>query len=157
MYSVHVFSQSATHKQDSIPSKEVLSFRVVESIPVYSGCENSPNKNHCFNIRIRKFIGRHFNTDSAKCLKYEKVYDKKLKKEVLVCKEEIKGERVVIRTSFVIDTLGYTTKIIAKSRYPSLSEEAIRVIKKLPRFKPGVQRGRKVRVRYRLPITFNIL
>ncbi|MBE2247873.1 MAG: energy transducer TonB [Candidatus Competibacteraceae bacterium] len=35
-------------------------------------------------------------------------------------------------------------------------EEAERVIKKLPGFTPGKQRGRPVRVQYRLPIAFTL-
>jgi TonB family protein len=35
-------------------------------------------------------------------------------------------------------------------------EEAIRVIKSMPNFKPGTQNGHPVRVRYNLPINFNL-
>jgi TonB family protein len=37
-----------------------------------------------------------------------------------------------------------------------LLEEAIRVIKKMPNWKPGFQRGKTVRVRYTVPINFRI-
>ncbi|MDT7830747.1 energy transducer TonB [Flavobacteriaceae bacterium S356] len=142
---------------DSLKKPETVSIRVIERVPVYKGCEDDLNKNNCLNNKIRRFIGRHFNVNDAKCLEYKTEYDKKLKKEVKVCTKEVKAGRVTIKTTFVIDTIGYTTDIKALSPYPLLNEEAVRVIKKLPKFKPGFQRGRKVRVRYRLPIMFNIL
>ncbi len=37
-----------------------------------------------------------------------------------------------------------------------LEDEAIRVIKAMPKWTPGKQRGRNVRVAYRLPITFTL-
>lgn len=151
-----VFSQNEK-AHDSLKKLEEVSIRVIEEVPIYQGCENAPNKNNCLNNKIRRFVGKHFNVYDAKCLEYKTEYDKKSKKEIKVCKKEVKAGRVIIKTTFVIDTLGYTTDIKALSPYPSLNEEAVRVVKKLPQFKPGVQRGRKVRVRYRLPITFNIL
>jgi len=151
-----VFSQSE-EVHDSLKEPDEISIRIIEKVPVYKGCENDPNKNNCLNNKIRRFIGRNFNVYEAKCLEYKTKYDRKSKKEIKVCKKEVKAGRVVIKTTFVIDTLGYITDIKALSSYPSFNKEAIRVVKKLPRFKPGVQRGRKVRVRYRLPITFSIL
>ena len=35
-------------------------------------------------------------------------------------------------------------------------EEAIRVIKAMPKWKPGMQKGKPVRVRYTLPVTFRL-
>ncbi len=37
-----------------------------------------------------------------------------------------------------------------------LEDEAIRVVKAMPKWTPGKQRGRNVRVAYRLPITFTL-
>ena len=37
-----------------------------------------------------------------------------------------------------------------------LEDEAIRVVKTMPKWTPGKQRGRNVRVAYRLPITFTL-
>lgn len=39
---------------------------------------------------------------------------------------------------------------------PLLDEEAIRVIKGLPKFKPGEQNGKKVNVWYSIPVTFKL-
>jgi TonB family protein len=46
---------------------------------------------------------------------------------------------------------------VLKGVYPSLDDEAIRVIKKMSkRWKPGTLRGEPVRVRYNLPISFQL-
>lgn len=45
---------------------------------------------------------------------------------------------------------------IIKNVHDSLSREAIRVVKKFPRWKPGKQNGVPVNVRYRLPIKFKL-
>jgi TonB family protein len=37
-----------------------------------------------------------------------------------------------------------------------LDEEVIRVIGAMPDWKPGLQNGRPVNVRYRVPVTFNL-
>ncbi|MCC8154827.1 MAG: energy transducer TonB, partial [Tannerellaceae bacterium] len=39
---------------------------------------------------------------------------------------------------------------------PSLDKEALRVIGTMPKWKPGKQRGKAVRVRYTLPIVFRL-
>jgi protein TonB len=39
---------------------------------------------------------------------------------------------------------------------PNLDKEAIRVLRKLPKFKPGEQRGKPVRVKYSVPVRFKL-
>ena len=38
----------------------------------------------------------------------------------------------------------------------SCDQEALRVVKKMPRWKPGMQNGKAVKVYYRLPVTFRL-
>lgn len=58
-----------------------------------------------------------------------------------------------IKVKFVIDPNGYVKDItIAESTIPELNDEAIRVIKTLPRWQPGFQRARFVNVSYTVPI-----
>jgi TonB family protein len=48
--------------------------------------------------------------------------------------------------------------VIEKGVAPSLDEEALRIVKKMSgKWQPGKLRGRKVRVRYRLPINFELM
>ena len=52
---------------------------------------------------------------------------------------------------------GSITEIkVPKPGFPSLDAEAIRVIKAMPKWKPGYQRGQAVRVLLTLPITFRL-
>lgn len=39
---------------------------------------------------------------------------------------------------------------------PSLDQEALRIVNKMPKWKPGTQNGVAMRVKYRLPITFTL-
>lgn len=39
---------------------------------------------------------------------------------------------------------------------PSLDQEALRIVNKMPKWKPGMQNGVAMRVKYRLPITFTL-
>lgn len=41
-----------------------------------------------------------------------------------------------------------------RSPAEELSSEAIRLVKSMPKWKPGKQRGKAVRVKYVLPVTF---
>ena len=46
--------------------------------------------------------------------------------------------------------------IIMRSVDPYLDKEALRVIKMMPKWKPGKQRGKAVRVKYTVPVTFKL-
>ena len=68
-----------------------------------------------------------------------------------------KGIEGKVITNFCIDENGKVKDVkILKSVYPSLNEEAMRVISEMPVWKPGIQYGRKVKVYYSLPITFKL-
>ena len=63
--------------------------------------------------------------------------------------------RVIVQ--FVIDTLGnICEERVVRSIDPQLDGEAIRLVRNMPQWKPGTQRGRPVRVRFTLPITFKL-
>lgn len=60
-----------------------------------------------------------------------------------------------VYVKFVINTDGSVTEVqIARGVDPSLDKEAIRVVKSMPKWKPGKQRGKAVRVSYTVPINF---
>lgn len=59
--------------------------------------------------------------------------------------------------SFVVNTDGSLTDIhVLKGIGFGCDEEAIRVIQKMPNWRPGKQSGRAVRVKYNLPIVFTL-
>jgi len=58
---------------------------------------------------------------------------------------------------FVVKSDGSVDRIeVIRGIDPSLDNEAIRVVKKLPRFKPGKQGGVAVPVWFLLPVTFRL-
>ena len=58
---------------------------------------------------------------------------------------------------FVVERDGTLTNIqVLQSPDSSLSDEAVRVLKTSPKWKPGKQRNQTVRVKYTLPIDFRI-
>ncbi|MCH5175125.1 MAG: energy transducer TonB [Prevotellaceae bacterium] len=62
-----------------------------------------------------------------------------------------------VMVSFVVNKDGSIVdpKII-RSVDPSLDKEAIRVVSAMPKWTPGRQRGKTVRVKYSLPVTFRL-
>ncbi len=60
-----------------------------------------------------------------------------------------------VYVTFVVSPQGTVTNVeVTRGVYPKLDEEAVRVVNNLPRFSPGKQRGKPVRVRYSVPINF---
>ena len=46
--------------------------------------------------------------------------------------------------------------VVVRSVDPYLDKEALRVIQMMPKWKPGKQRGKAVRVKYTVPVTFKL-
>lgn len=67
--------------------------------------------------------------------------------------DSTKETRVIVR--FVINPDGSVSDVtIRRHLSKKLDEEAVRVVKMLPKFKPGEQQGKPVKVYYNLPIDF---
>jgi len=113
-------------------------FAVIENVPEYPGCERGSNaeKRKCMSDKIAKFVQRKFDTDLAGDL-------------------GLSG-RQRISVIFKIDKSGNVTGVRSRAPHPRLEKEAARVIKMLPKMKPGRQRGKPVIVPYSLPITFQV-
>ena len=64
------------------------------------------------------------------------------------------GGRVMVM--FVVETDGSITNVrVARKVFPSLDKEAVRVVKAMPKWKPGKEKGRAVRVNFTLPVVFS--
>ncbi len=117
---------------------EDVPFAIIEDVPVYPGCKGSKKKlRACLQAKISKLINRKFNADLASDL----------------------GLSPGIKRIFVmfkIDKTGRVVDIRARAPHKRLQEEAIRVIKLIPRMIPGKQRGKPVGVKYSLPIAFKV-
>ncbi|MDD3280163.1 MAG: energy transducer TonB [Bacteroidales bacterium] len=65
------------------------------------------------------------------------------------------GIEGTVIVGFVVERDGSITNVkILRGKAQSIDEEAVRVAKKMPKWKPGKQRGRTVRAQFRMPITF---
>jgi protein TonB len=67
------------------------------------------------------------------------------------------GIQGTVSCNFVVNADGSVVDVqVARPLDPNLDKEAIRVLKLLPKFKPGEQRGKPVRVKYSLPVKFRL-
>lgn len=101
-------------------------FFIVEDMPEFPGGE----------MALRTYI--------ASAIKYP----------VIAQENGIQG-RVICQ--FVVNRDGSIVDVeVVRSVDPSLDKEAIRVIKSMPKWSPGKQRGKPVRVKYTLPVNFKL-
>ena len=118
---------------------EDVPFAIIEDIPVFPGCEKGTKaeKKACFSSSIRRHINKKFDISLANDLGLTEG-----KKRIFVM--------------FTISETGEITDIQSRAPHPRLQQEAERLVKSLPKITPGKQRGRPVRVKYSLPITFEV-
>ena len=103
---------------------EIFSFVIIEDKPEFPGGDAA----------LLNYIGKH--------TKYPEI-----------AKENGITGRVFV--GFVIGKKGEVTNVkVLRSVDPYLDKEAIRVVKSMPRWKPGKQRGKAVKVSYQVPIKF---
>lgn len=123
-------------------SKEIkIPDGMIEHVPIYPECEKvfgNKARKKCMSVKITEFVNKNYNTDIAK-------------------KYGVPGnQRIKIYVIFKIDKKGGVVDVKARSPHPKFTEEAVRVVKMLPKMKPGIQRGKPVVVPFALPIVFNI-
>jgi len=79
---------------------------------------------------------------------------KNLKYPAFAAENGIQGR---VTLSFTVEKDGSIANIeVMRSPAEELSKEAIRVVSSMPKWKPGKQRGKPVRVKYVLPVTFRL-
>ena len=87
----------------------------------------------------------------AECLKF---LAKNIKYPTIAQENGVQG-RVIVQ--FVVNQDGYIVDpVVVRSVDPYLDKEALRVIQMMPKWKPGKQRGKAVRVKYTVPVTFKL-
>ena len=69
-------------------------------------------------------------------------------------KQKIEGRVIAV---FVVETDGSISNVeVVKPVFPSLDAEAVRVLSAMPKWTPGKQSGKAVRVKYTVPINFQL-
>lgn len=113
-------------------------YAIIEKVPVYPGCERkktNAERRKCMSSKITKLINNKFNTDIGS-------------------QYGISG-RQKITTQFTIDKNGNVTDVKIRGPHHALENEAKRVINKIPKMQPGLQRRVPVGVIYTLPIVYD--
>ncbi|WP_321478399.1 energy transducer TonB [uncultured Bacteroides sp.] len=106
--------------------EEQTIFQVVEVMPEFPGGQAA----------LMKFL--------AKNIKYP-----------TIAQENGTQGRVIVQ--FVVNKDGSVVDpVVVRSVDPYLDKEALRVIKTMPKWKPGQQRGKAVRVKYTVPVMFRL-
>ncbi len=137
-----VVTQASAYGEEGGTAEEVdeeVPFAVIEDAPIFPGCENVPKnqRSACFEEKIRKFIGKN------------QQYPEK------ALEDNLQGRVSVV---FVIDKDGSITNVQARGPKGGelLEKEALRVISKLPKIKPGSQRGKPVKIKFSIPFVFKL-
>jgi protein TonB len=114
---------------------EDVNFMIIEDAPVFPGCKGSKKElKDCFSQMVQKHFSRKF--------------DAELPNELGLSPGK---KRVFI--GFKIDRKGYVVGIQARAPHPKIKDEVIKVMRMLPRMKPGRQRGKAVGVSYNIPFS----
>ena len=124
------------YEQEEVPQKEEVPqasksekeevFMIVEQMPEYPGGMSE----------LMKYVARNikYPADAVR---------------------EKKQGRVIVQ--FTVGADGYTSDFsIMRSVSPSLDAEAIRVLANMPKWTPGMQRGKAVPVKFTVPVTFRL-
>ena len=114
---------------------EDVSFMIIEDVPVFPGCKGSKNElKACFSKMVQKHFSRKFDADLPNEL-------------------GLSAGRKRVFIGFKIDKNGNIVDVNARAPHPKIKSEVIKVMKQLPKMKPGRQRGKPVGVKYSIPFT----
>ena len=110
-------------------------FMVVENMPEFK-CMKFGRKEYCGNLGLMKYIQEN------------------VRYPAIAQEYNITGK---VYIQFVVDKTGSVKSVqIARGVDKNLDAEAVRVIKSLPKYKPGKQRGKAVQVMFTVPINFTL-
>lgn len=116
---------------------ETVPFIMIQNAPVFKGCEGLSKEENkkCFDKKMNKFVQRNFDPGIANDL-------------------GLNSGKYKIQTQFIIDDKGDVVDIKIRAPHTRLKKQTQDLIEKLPKFTPGKQRNKSVKVRYTLPISF---
>lgn len=125
----NISCSSETSKKDEVKENTTTTeetFMVVEQMPEFPGGID----------KLMSFLNSN--------IRYPKTaYDKNIQGRVVV--------------QFVVEKDGTPTEFkVMRSVDPDLDNEALRVLSEMPKWKPGMQKGQAVRVKYTVPVSFKL-
>ena len=96
------------------------------------------------------------NTESAETRAEKSLSKKEFTGKVYDIVEQMPEYPVIV--SFIVEPNGSVSNVeIVRSVDTDLDQEALRVVRQMPKWKPGKQDGRTVRVKFHLPIKFMLV
>ncbi len=118
---------------------ETVPFINIEFAPIFKGCEGLSKEENkvCFDKKMKQFVQRNFDLELASEL-------------------GLQPGKYKIQTQFIIDNQGNVVDIQIRAPHLTLKNETQQLIEKLPKFTPGKQRDKPVKVKYTLPISFQV-
>lgn len=121
---------------------------VIKYNPVVVETENEPVEDVIF-VSVEKMP--EFPGGNAALFQY---LNKNIKYPVVPQEQGIQGKVII---QFVVDKDGtITDPVVVRSVDPYLDKEALRVIKAMPKWNPGMQSRQAVRVKYTVPVSFRL-
>ncbi len=125
-------------EEEDVPEKDIP-FAIIEEAPVYPGCTGTKaQKKQCLQEKIKELVNKKFRTEIAQDI-------------------GLSAGKKKVYVQFTIDKTGSIVNVRARGPHARLEKEAMRVVKLLPKMKPGLQRTRPVSVSYTLPITLVVI
>jgi len=121
------------------PIEGPVSINNVQNRPVFKGCEGLSEEDNrkCFEKKIKKHVQRYFDAEIAQDL-------------------GLSSGKYKILTQFIIDKSGVISDVKIRAPHKRLTKETNKVVSKIPKFIPGKQNSKPVKVKYTLPITFKV-
>jgi protein TonB len=118
---------------------ETVPFINIEFAPIFKGCEGLSKEENkvCFDKKMKQFVQRNFNLELANEI-------------------GLQSGKYKIQTQFIIDNQGNVVDIKIRAPHLKLKNETQQLIENLPKFTPGKQRDKPVKVKYTLPISFQV-
>ncbi|MBL4604824.1 MAG: energy transducer TonB [Flavobacteriaceae bacterium] len=127
----------STTKEVPVIEKQVYNFSMVT--PLFKGCKSLSNEENraCFEKKMKRFVQRKFDAGLAEVL-------------------GLSSGDYKIYAQFIINEKGEVVDIKVRAPHIRLQKNVQKMIGKLPQFIPGEVAGKKVKVRYLLPIKFQV-
>jgi protein TonB len=102
-------------------------------------------------IELKRMVPHEYPGGPAECMKF---LSKNIRYPKTAWKNKVQG-RVIVQ--FWVETDGSISDVkVVKGVSWDLNDEAIRVVKSMPNFKPGTVGGEPARIQFTLPIIFRL-
>lgn len=142
-----IVDDKSTERESDIAASDPTDAPVIIPIPVEVPEETVEEETEFMIVEEMPMFG----SGTADLMKY---LSANIKYPTVSAEQGVQGKVVV---QFVVGTHGeILNPVVVKSVDPYLDKEAIRVISTMPKWKPGKQRGKAVRVKYTVPVVFKL-